>query len=294
MPKPAHHYKGLAHKLIPKFIGPYKILDDFGNLSFRLDLPSHLKKQGVHDVFHVSLLREHIPNDNRLFPGQMDTQVGNTPETEGKWVVDRLISHSGSGANSLFEVKWTSGNITWLPYYQITYLQVLSKYLDLVGVQKISQLPKGSRTPPQNDPQIYVGAISKAATAANPPVLKNRHSHPTKRHYPSSKPPSHFLTFTRVHTRPKPDLSYIMPATCHPSLQSINHPYFTQISPTIYLIKQPNYPVQTTIHVAQIAKYLQFYKHLHEDDNATHYHSVPIGFYDFRNSWNSSIAIDDP
>jgi hypothetical protein len=34
--------KGLARKLIPKFIGPYKILEDFGNSFFRLDLPSHL------------------------------------------------------------------------------------------------------------------------------------------------------------------------------------------------------------------------------------------------------------
>jgi hypothetical protein len=31
--------KGLARKLIPKFISPYKILEDFGNSSFRLDLP---------------------------------------------------------------------------------------------------------------------------------------------------------------------------------------------------------------------------------------------------------------
>ena len=36
--------KGLARKLIPKFIGPYKILQDFGNSSFKLDLPAHLKR----------------------------------------------------------------------------------------------------------------------------------------------------------------------------------------------------------------------------------------------------------
>ncbi|KAF8811127.1 hypothetical protein BYT27DRAFT_7066428, partial [Phlegmacium glaucopus] len=31
--------KGLAIKLIPKYIGPYKILEDFNNQSFRIDLP---------------------------------------------------------------------------------------------------------------------------------------------------------------------------------------------------------------------------------------------------------------
>lgn len=123
-----------------------------------------------------------------------------------------------TGTNSFFEIRWTSGDITWLPYYQVTHLQVLSEYLDLMGVQKISKLPKGSGTPPQDDPQILFGAISKRITAPNPPVFKNRHHYPTKKHLPSSKPPSLLLTSTRVHTRPKLDLSYIMPATHHPSL----------------------------------------------------------------------------
>ena len=65
--------KGLARKLIPKYIGPYKILQDFGNQSFKLELLVHLKRRGVHDVFHSSLLRIHVPNDDRLFPGRMDT-----------------------------------------------------------------------------------------------------------------------------------------------------------------------------------------------------------------------------
>jgi hypothetical protein len=57
--------KGLARKLIPKFIGPYSIIRDFGNGSFQLDLPANMKQRGVHDVFHSSLLRVHVPNDDR-------------------------------------------------------------------------------------------------------------------------------------------------------------------------------------------------------------------------------------
>ena len=56
--------KGLARKLIPKFIGPYKVLKDFKNQSFLIDLPAHLKQRGVHNVFHAALLRIHIPNDD--------------------------------------------------------------------------------------------------------------------------------------------------------------------------------------------------------------------------------------
>jgi hypothetical protein len=57
--------KGLARKLIPKFIGPYAIIQDFENGSFRLDLPANMKQRSVHDVFHSSLLRIHVPNDDR-------------------------------------------------------------------------------------------------------------------------------------------------------------------------------------------------------------------------------------
>lgn len=31
--------KGLARKLVPKYIGPYKIVKDFGNFSYRVELP---------------------------------------------------------------------------------------------------------------------------------------------------------------------------------------------------------------------------------------------------------------
>src|SRR5882757_4510818 len=80
--------KGLARKLVLKFIGPYKILDDLKNQSFVLDLPPHLKQRGIHNVFHAALLRPHVPNDDRLFPGRLDTQLGNADATEGEWAVD--------------------------------------------------------------------------------------------------------------------------------------------------------------------------------------------------------------
>ena len=82
--------KGLARKLIPKFIGPYKIIRDFNNQSFKLELPVHLKRRGVHDTFHSSLLRIHVPNDDRLFPGRMDTQFRASPDTEDEWAVDTI------------------------------------------------------------------------------------------------------------------------------------------------------------------------------------------------------------
>nr|GFD29110.1 putative nucleotidyltransferase, ribonuclease H [Tanacetum cinerariifolium] len=46
---------GIKGKLIPRFIGPFEILDRVGKVLYRLALPPQLSH--VHDVFHVSLLR---------------------------------------------------------------------------------------------------------------------------------------------------------------------------------------------------------------------------------------------
>jgi len=48
--------KGTSRKSVPKFVGPYKIIQDFGNYSFRIELPNSLRQRGIHDVFHSSLL----------------------------------------------------------------------------------------------------------------------------------------------------------------------------------------------------------------------------------------------
>lgn len=40
--------KGRARKLAPKFIGPFKILDDYKNNVFLLDLPAELKQHSLH------------------------------------------------------------------------------------------------------------------------------------------------------------------------------------------------------------------------------------------------------
>ena len=60
--------KGVAWKLTPKFIGPYRIIEDYHNNSYKIDLPSHLKQWEVLPVFHSSYLRIYMLNNNQLFP----------------------------------------------------------------------------------------------------------------------------------------------------------------------------------------------------------------------------------
>jgi len=104
--------KKLACKLVPKYVGPYLIIKDYGNNSYKVDISARLKQRGIHDVFHASLLQIHIPNDDRLFPGHLDNQIWEFKDVEHEWAVEHIKLHSGAKTNILFEIVWKSGHIT--------------------------------------------------------------------------------------------------------------------------------------------------------------------------------------
>jgi hypothetical protein len=47
---------GVKGKLVPRYIGPFPILEKCGTVAYELDLPPCLA--GVHDIFHVSQLKK--------------------------------------------------------------------------------------------------------------------------------------------------------------------------------------------------------------------------------------------
>jgi hypothetical protein len=106
--------KGLARKFLPKFMGPYWILDNFGNNLYQLELLDWMKQCRIHDMFHLSYLCIHLPNDDRLFPGWLDNQVAEFKEEEHEWAIDQILSHKGTQLDTVFQIKWKSGDVTWL------------------------------------------------------------------------------------------------------------------------------------------------------------------------------------
>ena len=48
------------NKLSPRFIGPFEILERVGTVVYKLALPPSML--GVHEVFHVSMLRRYTPD----------------------------------------------------------------------------------------------------------------------------------------------------------------------------------------------------------------------------------------
>lgn len=111
----------------------------------------------------------------------METQVADFDEPDTKWQVDRILSHSGSGNSSVFEIRWTLGDITWLPYGQVEHLSALTDYLQLLDIGGIQDLPRGTGALPSNNPQISCGACTvgfKKNSHSMQPWLSWRNDHP--------------------------------------------------------------------------------------------------------------------
>src|SRR5215470_3755614 len=139
--------KGRARKLIPRFMGPYKILEVHPESSnIVLELPNNLIKRRIHPMFHMSLVRPHEPNDEEKFP-KRDTQViydmGQTDDVE--WHVDEIIGHQWTTTGDLeLRVQWTLGDITWEPLQNCNELQALDAYLELHSANALKDLPRRS------------------------------------------------------------------------------------------------------------------------------------------------------
>ena len=51
-------------KLVPRYIGPFKVLERVGIVAYQLALPPSLS--GVHEVFHVSMLQKYTPDPTHV------------------------------------------------------------------------------------------------------------------------------------------------------------------------------------------------------------------------------------
>ena len=66
-------------KLLPRFIGPYEILEMVGTMAYRLALP--LSLSGVHEVFHISMLRKYTPDHAHVVDwGEITVDINGTFE----------------------------------------------------------------------------------------------------------------------------------------------------------------------------------------------------------------------
>jgi hypothetical protein len=92
----------LCRKLLPKWVGPFKILKVINAVAFKLDFPPHLK---WHNVVHVSSLRRYI--QGRRAPPPLPIIING----EINYMVESILAHQKSGSRKgkplyKFLIKW--------------------------------------------------------------------------------------------------------------------------------------------------------------------------------------------
>ena len=78
---------GKREKLFPRFIGPFEILERIGTIAYRLALSPSMS--GVHEVFHVSLVRNYTPDPAHVVDwGQIEVDTNGTFEEGPVCILD--------------------------------------------------------------------------------------------------------------------------------------------------------------------------------------------------------------
>jgi hypothetical protein len=106
------HVKG---KLAPRYIGPFRILDRKGTMSYKLELPPKLSK--FHDVFHVSQLRKclQVPNKPKTFT-EIDLNSDLTYRERPIRILEEDIRLTRRRKIKMYKVQWsnhTEDEATW-------------------------------------------------------------------------------------------------------------------------------------------------------------------------------------
>ena len=98
---------GKKGKLSPRYIGPYEILERIGEVAYRLALPASIER--VHDVFHVSQLRQYIRDDSHVLqPEQLSLDDTLQYEETPVQILDRKTRDTRQGSVAIVKVLWSN------------------------------------------------------------------------------------------------------------------------------------------------------------------------------------------
>ena len=108
MPKRGVVRFGKRGKLLPRFIAPFEILERVGTVEYRLALP--LTMSGVHEVFHVSMLRKYTPDRAHVMDWeQIEVDTDGTFEEGPMCILDSHDQVLRSKTVRLVRVLWSGG-----------------------------------------------------------------------------------------------------------------------------------------------------------------------------------------
>jgi hypothetical protein len=118
---------GQKGKLSPRFVGPFPIIARVGTSAYRLDLPP--KMAGIHNVFHVSMLRKCVFDTTRIsLPADLEISEDVTYTVRPTAILARDVKRLRSKDVPLLKVQWGNDekDVTW-----VTEEKMRAEYPDL-------------------------------------------------------------------------------------------------------------------------------------------------------------------
>ena len=80
---------GVKRKLVPRYVGPYKIIERKGNVAYKLQLPPEMS--AIFDVFHVSQLKRCLRiSEEAIAPTNTKVQLDLTYEEKPIRVLEKM------------------------------------------------------------------------------------------------------------------------------------------------------------------------------------------------------------
>ncbi|WVZ52030.1 hypothetical protein U9M48_003125 [Paspalum notatum var. saurae] len=116
------HRFGVNGKLAPRYIGPFKIIEQCGPVAYRLELPPHLA--AVHGVFHVSQLKKclRVPEEV-IDTSQIQIQPDLTYQEQPIKILDQKQRSTRRRTINFYKVQWSSHSEEEATWEQEEFLQ---------------------------------------------------------------------------------------------------------------------------------------------------------------------------
>lgn len=117
-----------TRKLLPKWVGPFKVEERIGHVAYKLKLPTNLK---MHNVFHVQLLKPYR-DSGRVQPPPAPIEIEDSLEYEVERVLEHREVKRGKQVRKEYLVKWLGyhhEHNTWEPEKHLAHCKdILAEY----------------------------------------------------------------------------------------------------------------------------------------------------------------------